>query len=207
MSPRQLWGWVIGYAALIYSSAYFVQFLMTGLRTRGYLRLSLGVGFCLLASLLGLYLRRAEPTPLEWLLFFSGCLVYGGLAVSMEVLQEGLHLVQYGLMAGLVLAAYEAGRRVGLLRGYLVSSGLTALVGFVDEVLQGVLPNRQWDLRDVRLNALSGMLFLFFVFLRRELRRRGHMSRAVDRGELVANHEDCDPQNGDGGVDPRSAIE
>jgi hypothetical protein len=40
---------------------------------------------------------------------------------------------------------------------------VTVAAGWIDEGLQGLLPNRFYDLRDVGLNGLAGMLAVAFL--------------------------------------------
>ena len=172
-SERRLWSLVILYLVGIYTSAYFVQFVMTALRDRGLLRLSLGIGSALLAVLSVAYLARSRPRRSEWLLILLALLIYGWLALRMRAIpQEGLHLIQYGLLGGLFLVAFEARKRTtGRGSPMLAAMVCTGLAGWVDEGVQAILPNRTYDLRDVRLNALSGLLFLTLVGVRRKIRK------------------------------------
>ena len=83
----------------------------------------------------------------------------------MEVPQERLQLVEYGALALLVRAAVAESVAVRAL-GERVTSvdiwalGAVTLIGWLDEAVQGVLPNRMYDLRDVARNALAAGLAL-----------------------------------------------
>jgi hypothetical protein len=69
---------------------------------------------------------------------------------------EAVHLVEYGILG--VLAA-RALRHHAADSGSLLAAGLlVALVGTLDEVIQWLVPNRFFDLRDVVINAGSGAL-------------------------------------------------
>jgi len=48
---------------------------------------------------------------------------------------------------------------------------LTAAVGWIDEGVQHLLPNRVYDLRDVALNAAAGLLAISIVALAHAVRR------------------------------------
>jgi hypothetical protein len=63
-------------------------------------------------------------------------------------------------VALLVRGSLESSGRGGSVRAFAMALGLTALAGLGDELWQGVLPNRHFDWRDVRLNAISGALAL-----------------------------------------------
>jgi hypothetical protein len=71
---------------------------------------------------------------------------------------EVVHLVEYGLLAVLVLRAGRASG--GIVRHPAFALAATAALGFVDEITQGVSPNRYFGWHDVAANALSGALGL-----------------------------------------------
>ena len=74
---------------------------------------------------------------------------------------ERLHLVEYGFVSFLLfraLALHMEGTKA-----YVASFLLTVVIGFGDEVIQWVLPNRYFELKDVQLNAVSGGLGLLLV--------------------------------------------
>lgn len=71
---------------------------------------------------------------------------------------ERFHLIEYGLlgyMAGKRLSApgRESGRG-----GWLAVAAVAAAAGFVDEVIQGFIPLRYYDNRDVLINIISGIM-------------------------------------------------
>ena len=80
--------------------------------------------------------------------------------------------MEYGLFCGLVHAALLERRKnrpaaedVGAAKRALSSPWLLALVltlaaGWIDEAIQGILPNRYYDLRDVAFNFSAGALYL-----------------------------------------------
>lgn len=74
---------------------------------------------------------------------------------------ERLHLLEYGLMAYLILRALQLD--FGDRRAYVVSLMLTTLVGLGDETVQWVLPQRYFELKDVLLNMVSAGLALLLV--------------------------------------------
>jgi VanZ family protein len=42
--------------------------------------------------------------------------------------------------------------------GYAAAAALAAAIGYVDELIQWILPGRVYDLRDVAMNALGAVL-------------------------------------------------
>lgn len=83
-----------------------------------------------------------------------------------DVPVERVHLLEYGLLAVLLVRAFED--RYGPVRTVSYAVSFVFLLGFMDEILQGVLPNRYYDARDVATNVCSGLfgLGLLHIFRR-----------------------------------------
>ena len=71
---------------------------------------------------------------------------------------ELLHLLEYGLVGWLLVRVLRYD--LDPIPAYLAALLLTAIVGLVDEIIQWKLPNRYFDLKDVQLNVIAGMLGL-----------------------------------------------
>jgi len=92
--------------------------------------------------------------------------------------------IQYGALGALFYAAllerWPRPRPAGAPRWQrfrgLFAAALAAAAGWGDEVVQGILPNRVYDLRDVVLNALSGALVVIVLATRRWLRERSALA-------------------------------
>ena len=71
---------------------------------------------------------------------------------------ERFHLIEYGILG------YMAGKRLSAPgresdRGeWLAAAAVAAAVGFVDEVIQGLIDERYYDNRDVLVNMISGVM-------------------------------------------------
>jgi hypothetical protein len=74
---------------------------------------------------------------------------------------ERLHLLEYGLLAGLAYRAFrfDFPRLKAYVLGFLLAVGF----GIVDELIQYVLPNRVFEVRDIVTNALAAALGLVTV--------------------------------------------
>jgi len=165
IEERRWWRLSLAYLAGIYLSLYPLQFALDFLRARNLLRLSLAVLFAAAAAAVAVWMRRRAAGRLEWLALAGVGAVYAALVERMTILQERLHLLEYGVLALGFRAALEARRRRGALGGSAGRAAvgawlLTALAGWLDEGIQGLLPNRIYDLRDVGFNALAGALAL-----------------------------------------------
>ena len=88
--------------------------------------------------------------------------------------EERTHLIEYGVVALLIHAALteraDGGGRVPAPALFAVLG--TALVGVLDELIQGVLPSRVFDPRDIVFNVLAGLLAVVAIVALRWARRR-----------------------------------
>jgi hypothetical protein len=75
---------------------------------------------------------------------------------------ERTHLPEYGVVAWLAWRAIEP-VLPGRFATYVAAAMLTAVIGYGDELLQRVVPGRYYDLRDVAMNALGGLLALLVL--------------------------------------------
>jgi hypothetical protein len=165
LEERRWWRLSLAYLAGIYLSLYPLQFVLDFLRARNLLRLSLAALFVAAAGTLVVWMRRRDAERLEWLALAGIGTLYAALLERMTIVQERLHLLEYGVLALGFRAALEARRRRGALGGgaWWAAVGawlLSGLAGWVDEGIQALLPNRFYDLRDVGFNALAGALAL-----------------------------------------------
>ncbi|MAE72119.1 MAG: hypothetical protein CME06_16830 [Gemmatimonadetes bacterium] len=91
------------------------------------------------------------------------CLIvaYGMVGVRMGIgPEERTHLFEYGLVAFLIHQAFSEGARKGrrVPVPALLAIVSTALLGWIDEGIQALLPNRVYDVRDVGVNALAALM-------------------------------------------------
>lgn len=81
---------------------------------------------------------------------------------------EGMHLAQYGALSCLAFWAFEDTRLPW--KGFVLGWALTVAVSWTNEVVQSILPDRVYDLRDVMLDGIGGVLGLLVLWqLRRPL--------------------------------------
>lgn len=130
------------------------------LREHGVLRLTVASLFALVLAALLVFLLR-QPRFRSWRLaavLVGLGVLYGLAATQSETPEERLHLIEYGGVALLTELALPFRFR-GVAR-FLVAWAITIATGWCDELVQGLLPNRHYDLHDVALNAVSGLLAL-----------------------------------------------
>lgn len=165
-SSRETRLWIAAAAVVVftYSTLYVARFATEWLRERNLLRLALALVFALVLGWVARFLVRARPGRRELALLAVVALVYASLFLLLKRAEEAMHFVQYGLVGGLLYAALdERRRRLGpggwLRRLPTVSAAvLTLALGWGDEGIQHLLPNRYYDLRDVAFNAVAGGL-------------------------------------------------
>ena len=198
-SPRERLLWRLFWCGVlsVYASAYFVQVVMLALRERALLGPTILGLFLVCGAAVGAYLVRQRPGPAEVALLVAALGVYVAYFRHLEILQERIHLLLYGALGSVAWTALherQAQAPAGAppaplwrrpLPGAIL---LTALAGWGDELVQGVLPNRMYDNRDVLTNALAGALAVGVLEARRALRarRRGNRGDAAGIGSVGA---------------------
>ncbi|HXT49701.1 MAG TPA: hypothetical protein VN811_01590 [Thermoanaerobaculia bacterium] len=183
---RRLWQLALAVVLFIYASAYFVRFALDALRERGLLAGSIW-GLVLVAAAAGVaFVVRQRPGRWEVALLFVAGGAYLLLLRRLHIIQERIHLLEYGAVGGLAYAALC--ERWGHAKAAAASPALTAprrwwqripamwailiagAAGWGDELVQALLPNRYYDIRDVATNAEAAALLVLVLAARRKLR-------------------------------------
>jgi len=82
----------------------------------------------------------------------------GALVLGLEVPEERIHFLEYGVLAVLARRALDGRwRPAGV---YLGAWLLTSAAGWGDELIQGVVPSRVYDMRDVVVNSVAALVAL-----------------------------------------------
>lgn len=158
MSNRKLFTVLaIVYTLVLYTGSGVVRTLSEEARKIGGDSLSPAVtAFLLCAVAFFLYLRKAT---LRGRRIIGTALVLCGYCLAfwyLQVPEERLHLLQYGLLTFLVAKAVP--ESVGKLHRPLLVILIVTLAGVGDEIIQAIRPNRVGDLRDVVINGVSAAL-------------------------------------------------
>lgn len=157
---KKRWLIAFGYVGFIYATLGVVRAPISFLRAHGVLRLSLGLMYVVCFFLLFGTLFKQRPAPL-WR-YFVLCLI-GGLYFLVgkwvRTPEEQIHFFQYGLVGVFYARALQLhwDSRVKVVVAALI---LATIAGTIDEILQGFLPSRHYDTRDIFLNAISAFLGL-----------------------------------------------
>ena len=178
---RRLWVAAAGWTLLIYSTLYFVRGPIEFLREMNLLRLTVAAVFLLTAATVVFLLARLHPTWRGLVVIVVFGLAYLGAILYVELPEEKLHFVEYGVLAAILFAAFLAGRERrtpaadrrtrNTLWAAIAAIALTSALGWIDEGIQAILPNRYYDLRDVGLNVAAALLAVAAMTVWRLLER------------------------------------
>lgn len=163
--PRR-WAAVAAYLLLIYASLPLTP-MITGavLRRIGKAGFEeavwIGLGF--LAVGLAYWLTRVEPHHR-----FKAALVLAGVGVAAWFTSNPSEQFHLGIYAVLGYLVYRASGQPRAMRPLLIAFAAVVLAGTLDEVIQAILPNRYWDVKDIGRNVVGGAMGLFIApFMRR----------------------------------------
>jgi VanZ family protein len=142
----------------LYATLGVARDLTNAIRAAGLLRLSVALAFGAAAAMaLGTVLKDARNRSLKMLAVAAVAAgTYAALVFPMESPEEKLHFIEYGAVA--LLAWAGAPQKAGGVQRFLFAVGFTALAGFTDECIQGLVPSRHYDVRDIAFNAIAGLL-------------------------------------------------
>jgi VanZ family protein len=103
------------------------------------------------------FLIKIGPKKWTTYLFLIPILgIYVYIFKQLNLPEERIHFLEYGVMGYLSLRTLTHTFSPPSL--YLWAVSLTILLGWIDEGIQGLLPNRVYDIRDVFMNGLAGVL-------------------------------------------------
>jgi hypothetical protein len=115
-----------------------------------------------------------------WLLLIGGVFVVWAFRLGRGAPEEGLHFVQYGVLAVLLFRAYS--HAIQDVTIYISAFLLGSVLGTMDEVIQWVVPTRHFDFKDIALNGAS--CFLALLAISRGL-TPAYVVRRVSRDSVV----------------------
>jgi hypothetical protein len=191
---RRLWARAAACALAIYCSTPLVRPVANYLRDRNLLRIAVAITFAIAAAwILRVLLRhRLGRREVQVLICFG--LLYATVLSSLPLPEERIHYLEYGLLAGFIYSALVQQRNhraetAGLeieaqtkweLGPVLGAIGLNALLGWVDEGIQAMLPDRHYDLRDILMNTVAGAIAVAAIVALRHGREQTRRSRPLD---------------------------
>jgi len=158
---RRLWLWALAVVVAIYSTLGLAGTLAEVLRERNLLPPALLVlMFVTVAAIVGSGLKR-RPGRREIWVALGVTAVYGMALLRMGgSIEERTHLFEYGIVAVLIYQALSErarnGRRVPA--PAVLALVATVALGWIDEGLQALIPNRVYDNFDVVRNAVAALI-------------------------------------------------
>ena len=188
---RRLWLGALAVTIAIYATLGLAGTAAGVLRERNLLGLSFAAGFALvIAAIIGIAIR-AKPRKREIWVALGIAAAYGMIVVRMGISpEERTHLFEYGLLSVLIHQALAErvrnGRNVPV--PPIVAIVVTILLGWLDEGIQALLPNRVYDLRDVGINASAAVMATVASLVITRIRVVAFKSEAVesnDQGEAT----------------------
>lgn len=159
---RRLWLWLVVVLAGIYSTLGQAPVLAAALRANDALRNNLFFALFVILSAVAILFIRRRPGRAEIAVGAGVGIVFVVAWLRIGSLEERTHLFEYGLVAALVHEALLERRANGRSLPYLTLSAffLSVLLGWLDEGIQALLPNRVYDLRDVFFNSVAAGLVI-----------------------------------------------
>jgi len=157
------WKWVALYTAFLYSTIPFARGWLDAIKSL--LGQNLGFWFNLFVvtgvlTLLGFlrFNKKFSAIQIGSLIIFFVFLIF--FVSLINIPEERIHIFQY---AGLGLLIFPFGKNLSLDKTTMAYSfGIIFLVGTGDELIQWLLPNRVFDLRDIFFNLLGGGVGILF---------------------------------------------
>jgi hypothetical protein len=144
----------------VYASLGLTRALTGLLRSWGLLEIAFALGFLLVVATILTQGLRVRPGGAEIAVTLGVAAAYLMVFVRIEIPEERTHLVEYGVVAVFIYEALKErtsqDRRVPV--PALLAVLATSLIGVVDECLQGLLPSRVFDPRDILFNVLAAVM-------------------------------------------------
>ncbi len=152
------WLWVVAYTLLLYVTIPFARPLLNFLKSLIGTSFSLWVNGVLTmvgVAMFTFFWMHKTLNRRQWTTLLGVCLIVAVIVGRIPIPEERVHLLEYAGLGYLIACALEPRLRNILL--YNRALGLVFLIGFGDELIQGMLPSRVFDLRDVLFNAVGGI--------------------------------------------------
>ncbi len=162
---RRLWTWVVAILAGILAAAVVAGSLVASLQSEALLGVGFAAGFVLaIAAVLWLAFRPRSSTDPWIALAVAAAVAMVPVRASVTAI-ERTHLFEYGLLAVVLYEALTERRQHGGRLQYpaLAAIGIASIVGWLDEGIQALVPNRVYDPRDVWINGLAALVAVTIV--------------------------------------------
>ena len=156
-SPTRSWLLVVIYLIALFGSLPFVREAVIALRQQDLLGISVTLLYVLV--ILGVVYHVVFDVRLSDRVAFLALAVLaaiaGAMVLGLSITEERVHFLQYGVLALLIRRALAW--HFPPKTQYLGAIALATLAGWLDEVVQGYLPTRFYDTRDVAINGVAAV--------------------------------------------------
>ncbi|MCK5707312.1 MAG: VanZ family protein [Candidatus Aureabacteria bacterium] len=164
---------VILYTLFIFIFTIFARDISNAFRKAGFLTITIYSGFAISTVFIILYIKKNphffNVRSAAGLLFLTFLLA--SLLKTTETIEEKFHFLEFGILALIVRKSASWNFPVKL--QYTTAIIVTSLIGVLDELFQLILPSRFFDLRDIALNMISGIIaILGFEIIHNRLKIR-----------------------------------
>ena len=168
MMQRKIWWAFIGtYILLVYTTLGvspevwdFIDGLLGG---RGPFVVMLLMILASFAVLVHMTLVKKERDTKEYLFFLLFLWVYLALGKVAKMPVEKVHILEYCVLGIMIYNALKIDINPYDWTLYIYGAVFCLVVGFIDEVIQGILPNRVFDFRDIFINVMSSLTALMVI--------------------------------------------
>lgn len=158
---KRLWVWTLAVVIAIYSTLGLASKLAKTFEDSQWIGVGLFMFCCLLVlATIAVQGLKRTPSGMEIAVVLGIVAAYTLVFIRMSIPTERSHLIEYGVVAIFIYEALleraKQGRNVPV--PAILAIIATALIGVVDECIQGVIPSRVFDLRDILFNFLAGLM-------------------------------------------------
>lgn len=156
---KRLWVWTLVVVATIYSTLGLTATLADKLLEQGLFVTAFIIAFFMIWVAILTQGLKVRPGGIEIGIGLGVAAAYLMVFARMGIV-ERTHLFEYGVVAALIHEALRErlknGRRVP--SPAVLAVLITSLVGWLDEGIQSILPDRVYDIIDVGFNALAALM-------------------------------------------------
>lgn len=157
---RRLWLWTGAAVVAIYSTLGVATEVSAALRDRNLLRVTLALMLLVVLGPPAWRWVKSRPGWREIGALLGVAFAYWMVWIRTTGAEERTHLLEYGVVAALIhmalLERRSNGREVPMPAALAVAA--TSVLGLFDELIQAVLPNRFFDIRDVFFNFIAAFM-------------------------------------------------
>lgn len=163
-STREKWLWIsLGFVQVaIYATLGYAPIVAEALREQSRLRDNMFFWLFVSMVIVAVLFIRSRPGRAEIAVGVGVLIIFVTAWLRIGTLEERTHLFEYGLVAALVHEALLERWGNGRLQPNptLLALLISFFLGFLDEIIQAILPNRVFDIRDIFFNTVAAVMII-----------------------------------------------